>query len=134
MDPQTATCIEKCPIKRIELEDNAIEGSELRALLALLQKVGPTLEELAITGGDIDMRVFHALTVDPGMLPNLRRIKCRKHNDLTGRELFRLVQSRVARNGVEPLERLTVDKCRSFELEMVEQIKTIVRKVDFNPY
>jgi hypothetical protein len=134
MDGQTATSIERCPIKRIELEDNTIEGSELRALLAFFNKVSSTLEEFAITAGDIDMRVFHALTVEPGMLPNLRRIGCKKHNDVTGREILRLVQSRLNKAGVQPLEGVTIDKCRSFELEMIGQLKTLVRKVDVTPY
>lgn len=133
-DPNTATCIAQCPLKRVEIEDTTVEGSELRALLELLRSVGSTLEELATTGGDVDVRLYQALTAEPTMLPNLRHLVIRKHNDLTGREILRLVQSRSSRLGITPLSILTVEKCRSFEHEMVDQIKQIIGKVDFTPY
>jgi hypothetical protein len=136
MDSSIATSLPRCTIKRLELEDCTVENSELRALLSTLQAVGPSLKTLAITAGEIDMRLYDVLIAEPSILPNLTRLECKKINgDLTGREVLRLVQARAGHGrGVAPLQSLLVEKCRSFEHEMIGQIKQFVRDVQFTPY
>lgn len=133
-DPETATCLSKCPLVRLEIEDSCIEGSELRALLGLLKAVGPTLEEVAIGGGELDVRFFHAMEVDPAMLPKLRSLTIRNKAEFTGRELIRIVNARQARPGISPLEIVGVDRCRSFEHDVADQLKRMGIKFQFVPY
>jgi len=136
MDSSTATSFSQCTIKRLELEECTVENSELRALLATLQAVGPSLKTLALTAGEIDMRLYEVLVAEPSILPHLTRLECKRINgDLTGREVLRLVQARAGHGrGVAPLQSLLVEKCRSFEHEMIGQIKQFVRDVQFTPY
>ena len=136
MDSSIATSLPHCTLKRLELEECTVENSELRALLATLQAVGPSLKTLAFTAGEIDMRLYDVLIAEPNILPHLTRLECRRINgDLTGREVLRLVQARAGNGrGVAPLQSLLVEKCRSFEHEMIGQIKQFVRDVQFTPY
>ena len=136
MDSSIATSFPQCTIKRLELEDCTVENSELRALLATLQAVGPSLKTLALTAGEIDMRLYEVLIAEPSIMPNLTRLECKRINgDLTGREMLRLVQARAGHGrGVAPLQSLLVEKCRSFEHEMIGQIKQFVRDVQFTPF
>jgi hypothetical protein len=136
MDSTIATSLPHCTLKRLELEECTVENSELRALLATLQAVGPSLKTLAFTAGEIDMRLYDVLIAEPNILPHLTRLECRRINgDLTGREVLRLVQARAGNGrGVAPLQSLLVEKCRSFEHEMIGQIKQFVRDVQFTPY
>lgn len=134
MDPETATCLSKCPLKKLEIEDACIEGSELRALLALFKTVGSTLEEVAIGGGELDTRFFHAMEVDPGTLPRLRSLTIRNKSEFTGRELLRIVNARQSRPGISPLQVVGVDKCRAFEHDVADQLKRMGIKFQFVPY
>jgi hypothetical protein len=136
MDRSIATSLPHCTIKRLALEECTVENSELRALLATLQAIGPSLKTLALTAGEIDLRLYDVLIAEPSILPHLTRLECRRINgDLTGREILRLVQARAGHGrGVAPLQSLVVDKCRSFEHEMIGQIKQFVRDVQFTPY
>jgi hypothetical protein len=132
--PQTATCLSRCPIKKIEIEDANIEGAEIRTLLELFKAVSGTLEEMAISGGELDVRFFHALEMEPQMLPHLRSLTIRRQSEFTGRELLRIVQARQQRDGVTPLHTVGVDKCRSFEHDVGDQLKRIGVKLAFVPY
>lgn len=134
MDPETATCLSRCPLKRLEIEDACIEGSELRPLLALFKTVGATLEEVVIGGGELDSRFYHGMEVDPGMLPKLSSLTIRNRSEFTGRELLRIVNARQARPGISPLETIGVDKCRAFEHDVADQIKRMGIKFQFVPY
>jgi hypothetical protein len=134
MDRETSTCLAKCPLTRLEIEDACIEGSELRALLALFKTVGSSLEEVAIGGGELDMRFFHAMEVDPASLPKLRSLTIRNKAEFTGRELIRIVNARQARQGISPLQIVGVDKCRSFEHDVADQLKRMGVKFQFVPY
>lgn len=136
MDSSIATSFPQSTIKRLELEECTVENSELRALLATLQAVGPSLKTLAFTAGEIDMRLYEVLIAEPSILPHLTRLECKRINgDLTGREVLRLVQARAGHGrGVAPLQSLLVEKCRSFEHEMIGQIKQFVRDVQFTPF
>jgi len=134
MDRDTATCISRCPLTRLEIEDAVIENSELRAALALFKSASATLEEIAIGGGELDARFFHAMEVDPGMLPKLRSLTIRNRSEFTGRELLRIVNARQARQGVSPIQVIGVDKCRAFEHDVADQLKRMGIKFEFVPY
>jgi hypothetical protein len=135
MDPNIATCLSNCPLSRLELEDACIEtGSELRALLALLTTLRATLEEMVIAGGELDARFYHAMEVDPGNLPKLRSLTIRNKPEFTGRELLRIVNARQARQGISPLQVVGVDRCRSFEHDVADQLKRMGVKFEFVPY
>ena len=136
MDSSIATSLPQSTIKRLELEECTVENSELRALLATLQAVGSSLKTLALTAGEIDMRLYDILIAEPSILPHLTRLEFRRINgDLTGREVLRLVQARAGHGrGIAPLQSLLVERCRSFEHEMIGQIKQFVRDVQFTPY
>lgn len=134
MVPETATYLGHCPIKKIEIEDGTIEGAEIRTFLELFKSVSSSLEEMAIGGGELDARFFHALEVDPQMLPNLRSLTIRRQSEFTGRELLRIVQARQQRDGITPIHTVGVDKCRSFEHDVGDQLKRIGVKLAFVPY
>jgi hypothetical protein len=134
MDQETATCLSKCPLIRLEIEDAYMEGSELKALFGLLEMVGSSLEELAISGGELDMRFFHAVEVDPTTLPKLRSLTIRHQTEFTGRELIGIVNARQTGQGISPLQIVLVDKCRAFEHDVADQLKQLGVKFQFVPY
>jgi hypothetical protein len=133
MDPETATCLSRCPLKKLEVEDSTIEGSDLRSLLALLKAVGHTLEELTI-GGEVDLRFFHAMEVDARMVPNLHTLCIKKQNELTGREIVRIVQARLGRDGITPLNAVNIERCRAWEHDSGDNLKRMGVRMNFIPY
>ncbi|KAG8795831.1 hypothetical protein FRC17_008075 [Serendipita sp. 399] len=134
MDPASATCLSRCPMKCIELEDSTIEGSSLRTLLALLRSVSSTLEEVSIGGGELDTRFYHAMTVEPSIVPKLTRLRIKRQSEFTGHALLKIARARMSREGITPLELIGVEKCRSFEHDVSDDLKRMGIKLEFIPY
>ncbi|KAG8829545.1 hypothetical protein FRB91_008058 [Serendipita sp. 411] len=134
MDPATATCLSNCPLKRVELEDGTIEGSDLRSLLALLRSVSGTLQEISIGGGELDTRFFHAMRVEPSIVPNLRSLTIKRQSEFTGHDLIKIARARMSREGITPLEVIGVEKCRSYEHDVGDDLKRMGIKFEFIPY
>jgi hypothetical protein len=134
MDRETATCLKKCQLIRLEIEDACIEGSELKALFSLLKMVGSSLEEIVISGGELDMRFFRAMEDDPAMLPKLHSLTIRHQDEFTGRQLIGIVRARQTRQGISPLQTVGVDQCRVFEHDVADQLKRMGVKFQFVPY
>lgn len=134
MDSDAGTSLRRCRVKKLEIEEAQIEGAETRALLVLLKAASHSLEDLSISGGELDSRFFHAMQVEPSMLPHLQFLSIKKLSEFTGRELLRIIRARQGRDGITPLSSICVERCRSYEHDVSDALKTMDIKFSFIPY
>lgn len=124
----------KRAIRRLELVNVDIEGSEITTFLDLLKCLGNSLEELFLECRELDNRIFEALAAYPELTPNLRSLEIIEVNSITGQEVLQLAHSRLARRlTVKPLQVVDIRCCGSFEQDFSLQLKQIVPTVHYTP-